>query len=146
MLNDFIKTTEDRDTILNSIDILSDSLYKTNFDIRKNLTPSAYQFIQSQAKGRITQSFLISLKQNLQDLPVLSLTLAFPPDEKMIEKLSGWVKTNVTDETLLDFEINPEILGGALISFNGKYLDESLSKKMEEIFSNQKEELLKTLN
>ena len=64
----------------------------------------------------------------------------------MIEKLSGWVKTNVTDETLLDFEINPEILGGALISFNGKYLDESLSKKMEEIFSNQKEELLKTLN
>ncbi|NCO45146.1 MAG: F0F1 ATP synthase subunit delta, partial [Vibrio sp.] len=46
----------------------------------------------------------------------------------------------------LDFEINPEILGGALISFNGKYLDESLSKKMEEIFSNQKEELLKTLN
>jgi len=146
MLNDFIKTTDDRDTILNSIDILSDGLYKTKFDIRKNLTPAAYQFIQSETGGRITQSLLAQVKEKLQNLPVLSLTLAFMPDEKMIEKFSAWVKVNLTDQTILDFEIDPSLLGGALISFNGKYLDGSLFKKMEEIFGNQKQELLKTLN
>jgi len=146
MSNDFIKTTEDRDAILNSIDILSDSLYKTKFDIRKDLTPAAYQFIQSQSGGRITQSFLIETKQKLHDLPVISLTLSFVPDEKIIEKLSGWIKVNVTKETILDIEVDPQILGGAVVAFNGKYLDESLRKKMEEVFSNEKQELLKTLN
>jgi hypothetical protein len=136
-----ICSTDECDLIIANIDLWLGSIFKTKEDIREKLNPMAFQFIQAEIEGRVSQPALEVLKEKLQNLPVLTLTLSFFPDAKTIEKLSTWVKSNIANQVIIDFQNDSEILGGAQISYNGKYLDDSLKKKLDEYFQNNNQSI-----
>lgn len=135
MSNDFIRTTEERDTILNSIDILLNNLYMVNSRLEKDINASDYLYIKKETSGEITNSSLSSLKEKLINLPVIGLTVSFVPNDKLIQKLSDWVKKNVNKEIIINLICDPEILGGLQISYKGQYMDESFSRKLGKVWN-----------
>lgn len=73
--------------------------------------------------------FLKELKEILQSLPILKLELAFLPSRSFLEKISLFLGKKI----VLDVKVNPEIVGGAILEYKGKYLNLSLEKKVAEI-------------
>lgn len=71
------------------------------------------------------------LKQDLEDMSVLELTLAFEPDKETIGMFYNWGRENIGKNILLSLKTDPEIVGGAIISYEGRYNDVSVAKKLE---------------
>ncbi|MBP6913710.1 MAG: hypothetical protein KBC00_03810 [Candidatus Levybacteria bacterium] len=68
-------------------------------------------------------------------IPVVSLQLAFEPTEPIIESLSSWFVQNIKTKVILDIHLERKIIGGALISLNGIYDDFTLKTKIETYFN-----------
>lgn len=77
--------------------------------------------------------FFENLKNYLLKLPQIKIEIAFSPSRQFIEKLSFWFKNNLKEKLILDLISNPEIVGGVIIEYRGKYLNYSLAKKINEI-------------
>lgn len=74
---------------------------------------------------------LRSFQKSISDLPVIKLIVASDPKPRVISTLSKWIKDKVDPYAIIDFEVEPEILGGAIISWKGKYKDVSISSKLD---------------
>jgi F0F1-type ATP synthase delta subunit len=97
-----------------------------------------FEFIlEAEKKGEIDFSsqeqfeFLENLKIKLDSLPLLKMTLAFSPTQSTIEKISQFLENKLGKKIILDISYNPEILGGAILEYRGKYLNLSLAKNLE---------------
>lgn len=91
-------------------------------------------------------AFCANLKELLKKLKVIKLVLAFCPSVKMLENIHNFVKENIGAGYILDIEILDEVLGGAVVMFNGKYADYTLKKTIEESFKDKREEIARALN
>jgi len=104
-----LRTKDDVDALLGEIDAYRDSLYKT--------------------KGKVQiPPELDKLEETVKKLEVVQLTLAYEPSPQDIEvffKAAG---------KILDISKDARILGGAVVSYQGKYSDYSLKKKLESYF------------
>ncbi|MBL7078035.1 F0F1 ATP synthase subunit delta [Candidatus Shapirobacteria bacterium] len=58
----------------------------------------------------------------------VDLTLAFSPGKDLLKKITAFVREKVASGAVLKITVDPKILGGAIISFQGKYLDGSLKE------------------
>ncbi|MFW6282471.1 MAG: F0F1 ATP synthase subunit delta, partial [Minisyncoccales bacterium] len=52
------------------------------------------------------------------------------PSKEFIEKISNKIEKEVGEKVILNLIINHKITGGIIIEYRGKYLDLSLSKKI----------------
>lgn len=89
----------------------------------------------------LIKDFLMGLKDQIRNLKSIEITLPFYPSEEMIENLFSWVLKNLGFGIILNIKEDREIIGGAIISFNGKYKDYSLKKKIDEAFATKKQEI-----
>lgn len=83
--------------------------------------------------------FFETLKELIKKLKIIKLVLAFDPTLKTIENVHNFIKDTVGTGYILDIEVSEEVLGGAIIIFNGKYYDFTLKKKVEEVFKDKNE-------
>jgi len=79
-------------------------------------------------------SFLETLKGLIKKFKVVKLVLAFDPAEKTITRIHNFVKEIIGIGYILDIEVSRNVLGGAIVEFDGKYKDFSLRKKIEDTF------------
>ena len=77
--------------------------------------------------------FLENLKRKLDSLPVLKMVLAFSPPPATIERISQFLENELGRKIILDLTCNPEIIGGAILEYEGKYINLSLAKNLEKI-------------
>lgn len=70
-------------------------------------------------------------------LPVVSLTLAIEPTEKITEDISFWFTKRFGKKVLLSFSLERSMIGGAYVSFDGLYKDYTLKTKIEKYFNKQ---------
>lgn len=149
-----IKTTDQARELLSEIDILLDALFKTD----TNAFEKALNSISILASQTLREAFqkdnisfedktmikecLIGLKEEMQKLKTLKLSLAFEVSEGSIDNLFAWVVKNIGEGCILDIKEDKKILGGTIIEFEGKYKDLSLKKTLEETFANKKEEIM----
>ncbi len=91
------------------------------------------------------QNSLEELKTTLKKLRILKLTLSFDPTESDIGIFFQWTKKNLGEGIILHVESNPTILGGAIIEFCGIYKDLSVKKKLETVFKDKREEVLRIM-
>ncbi len=77
--------------------------------------------------------FLENLKRKLDSLPVLKMVLAFSPPPATIERISQFLENELGRKIVLDLTCNPEIIGGAILEYEGKYINLSLAKNLEKI-------------
>jgi F0F1-type ATP synthase delta subunit len=78
--------------------------------------------------------FLDNFKNFLLKLPKMKLEIAFEPREVFILELDKWFKENLGKKIILDIFVNPKIVGGAKIEYQGKWKDYSLAKEIEKIY------------
>lgn len=79
-------------------------------------------------------NFFKTLKELLGKFKVIKLILAFDPTRKTIGNIHNFVKNTLGVGYILDIEVSEDLLGGAVIMFNGKYADFSLKKTIEDTF------------
>lgn len=79
------------------------------------------------------EAFLRELKEQVGKIPVLELTLAIDPSEKLLQNIQEWVVENTEIKVLIETKINKKLIGGLMISMNGYYHDYSVSKILEGI-------------
>src|SRR5690606_21777939 len=69
------------------------------------------------------QRYFNGLKEFLTSLPVLQLTLAYNPKNEQLETISEAVRRQTGKPVILQIHHNPQMLGGAVITFEGRYID-----------------------
>ena len=80
------------------------------------------------------KSFEINMKSLIdviKKIQTISLTLAVEPDEKIINKITAWLKTNVDYPLILDLSRKQSTIAGAIIGLNGKYYDHTLQNLLQ---------------
>lgn len=149
-----LKTTREVESLLVSLDTLTSTFFKSEkVPLEEALDSVSQDFARKLLRLFLKNNldpndkdavigFFDTLKTLLAKFKVIKLVLAFDPTNKTLEKLHNFVKETVGDGYIFDIEVSPDILGGAIVIFNGKYYDLSLKKTIEEAFANGKEEIL----
>ncbi|HSA83478.1 MAG TPA: F0F1 ATP synthase subunit delta, partial [Patescibacteria group bacterium] len=75
--------------------------------------------------------FLSRLRDDIQTIPRLTLTLSFEPTLELIKAINEWVIVNLKAAIILDFEVDNKLVAGAKVAYKGKIVDHSLQKRME---------------
>src|SRR3989344_4993570 len=97
-----IKTKSYADEVIEKIDELKDSLYNKRIDLDKKMGElfsfelkekiKAYSW-QEQVNLNDPESFgkfLTNLRNHIKNMPVVTIKIAFSPDEEIINEISAW--------------------------------------------------------
>jgi len=139
-----IQTTDDLHTLKEEISVLQKTFYEqsASFDsvlstqVRKYIADSISKELNSSGIGN--KEYLEGLLKELDKLSTVHLTLSYEPDAQSFASFYQWFVDNVGPAIVLDVYTNPNLLGGAQISFNGKYYDGSLITKINQINRSRK--------
>lgn len=142
-----LRTKQEVDQFLIQIDTLLARLFKTtsgSFEENlKKITSLNFALLLKEAlsKNNINpdnrqdlEGFLNDLKNEARKLKVIKLEIAFDPPDETISNIFDWISRNMGKGIILDITSNPSLIGGAIITFEGKYKDLSLKKRFEDIF------------
>ena len=140
-ITDLAKTYDELNRILAEVDILSASCFESSqdsFEVSldskvRNSTSEAIKHLLDNY-GLDKQNLLAEIKKTLLVLSVLKLTLPFEPNKPFLDRIYAWVKDNLPGSYVLAINYDPAIIGGVVVSIEGKYLDCSLRKQFEENF------------
>ncbi|OGM28143.1 hypothetical protein A2801_03080 [Candidatus Woesebacteria bacterium RIFCSPHIGHO2_01_FULL_41_10] len=91
------------------------------------------------------KSYLEDAIADLDKLEVLHLTVAVEPTEDMLIRIIDWVRKNVSDNVILSFDHSSTIVGGAIVSFRGKYRDISLRNVISDALVEDHDKILNQL-
>lgn len=95
-------------------------------DFYKNFTPKE------------TGLIFDDLEKTLPQIPLVTLYLAFEPGETEIAQIGTYLRANFKNIQLFEIKYNPDLIGGAALSYKGTYRDYSLRKKIDD----QKQQIL----
>lgn len=76
---------------------------------------------------------LEGLQAGLDAVKVVKLEVAFLPTKKFVEDLIKWTRVSISENVVFDIVVSPEIIGGARVSYRGKYCDFSVGKKLDDL-------------
>jgi F0F1-type ATP synthase delta subunit len=142
-----IKTTQEADFLVHEIDNLMLEFFKSEkISIEKAMKSISMEFAmqiaQAFAKSNLdvnnrdtVTDFFKTLKKMIKKLKIIRIVMAFDPPYRTIENIHNFVKDNIGIGYILDIEISQDVLAGAVVIFNGEYLDYSLKKSIENTFS-----------
>ena len=126
-----IKTKEDVDALEADIVAMESSVFNKKKKI--NVSSFGEKFLVGLGKEQIEE-----LKEKLKSLREVKMTIAVDPTKELVDSIFSEVALNVGEGFYLNLKKDAEILGGAIITFGGRYFDASLIKKIEGHFPSQK--------
>jgi len=144
-LREKIITIEDLNALFDQISVIENFLFKdikTPFseklkgEIKEDLRLIVENLEKKGIIGKLPNeqfSFFEKIKSELKKFLLIKLEIAFEPSEDFLLNIKKWLKENVQQETVLQIKTNPNIVAGLIIEYQGKYLDLSLAKKIDEI-------------
>ena len=140
---ELIKTTSERDAIVLELQKWQNNLYESA-DRANNvmLDSKIVQWIATQPDKIKAIKELTSL---LNEISVIEITTACDLPEKSLEKIHNKALELVKTPCNLKIIIDPVIVGGAQITFQGKYFDGSLAKKSDEYFHLHRQQIITEL-
>lgn len=149
-LYNLIITERDRNDVLSFLTSLSDTLFKVdgavNIVLENNqkygkiiseLLPEDW----SKKDKNVASKIIADLKQQIGSIKSVEVDLAIEPTEKIIHSLAAWAKRAFTNYVILNITVKPEIMGGVIIVVDGVYKDISLSRKLNEAFTNKQADI-----
>ncbi len=141
-----LKTIEKVEQIKSSIDTLNLKLsghsngsikdvfaqsFGENLFIFENLLKKQGIDLNDAAKVR---TFVDELEEQLNKAKYIELSLAYQPDDSAKGDLVEWFHKNVAANLVLKLSYDPHIIAGTKITIDGKYLDYSAKKGLEDYF------------
>lgn len=156
-MNDYplssIKTLEERKRLYSEISLILEVLFRQQADLEKILdtkvSPQLRTYILDLLQGkpldealreRIAKT-LAEIKKKAEGLQAITLTLAFEAQQSTIDRISSFARQTLGENIIIEINVEPGIIGGAIIVFNGLYRDYSLKTKLEEVFRTRREEI-----
>lgn len=88
-------------------------------------------FYQKFNKDNVYQ-ILSDLDKEIAKLPILTILLTFEPDEVTFSSLGMFARKIFGPSLMLDIKLDPRLIAGAALIWNGVYRDYSLRAKIEE--------------
>lgn len=116
------------------------TLYRTDISPAEHLaaalTPEELEFVSTRLGGELTNVAQIeeTLSESIQELlarPTLTIQIAFAPSQNFINETIDWLINHspISCQVILNF--NPTVIGGAIISWEGKQHDYCLASKID---------------
>lgn len=141
-----VRTVYEADILLGEVRLLMTSFYKSEDDfgkaLTKNIRGASSNFIKKLTdKSEDKLGVLKNLEKEIQELPRIHLIVGFEPNDETITKIHTWLRSEVSSNLILDLVYDYQILGGAIIEYQGKFADYSTKKKISDFFYNQKAEI-----
>ena len=81
----------------------------------------------------------------IEKLKVIKIVLAFDPSTKTIANIHNFITDLLGIGYILEIEVFQEILAGAIVIFNGKYIDFSLKKRIEDTFKEKADQIVSVI-
>lgn len=126
-----IRTREDLEYLVSDLEELRVNLYKV-----KN-GHSIPEIIRSEFdRAPDKNAFLETMRKLLITARVMELTVPSYLEEDAINKISAWVKRNISENVVLKLKVDESLMAGALISYNGKFKDYSFKEALTETVKN----------
>ncbi len=141
--SEFFSTKAEANDFLSRLTAVSDKIFENEFDLKKMLTEQfginkSDRLLSLLRENNInTQSFadiktfLQKMQETISSFPVLSLTIAFEPQEQTLKNLSEWFLINMKKQVIFDIKVDYRLVAGAAINFNGKFSDFSIRPIVE---------------
>jgi hypothetical protein len=130
-------TTEDVRELVSGIESIQAAIYKGKADFDKELHQSVSslftEIFETESQGN-WEKYLDDLKQELLNLKVLEITIGTELNRNSLEEIGDVAKKFISDRVVLDILVERSILGGAILSINGKYKDYSLKSEVDAWF------------
>lgn len=135
-----VKTREQVNLMLWEIDELEKAVFKVDSNIfnetlNSKVRATTATFISSEIAGRDKTEFFKNLKDQLNSLKYLELTIAFEPTQSSLDRISDWARKNVAENICLDIKRDKRIIGGAVVTYNGRFKDYSLVHEVDAYFN-----------
>jgi hypothetical protein len=86
----------------------------------------------SQAERDQKAEGLKALKTQMEDYKVFKVNLSFVPGPEFATRMYDWVAAKVGAGVIVDFGFSPDLIAGLTVEWQGKYLDLSLERTLEE--------------
>jgi len=146
-LSNFFNTKAEANDFVTRLATISENLYQTDFTIEHALMEAfgikkkdifilllREQGIPLDATSALKE-FFCQLAKSVATFPVLTITVSFEPKEQTLKTLSTWFVVNTKRQVIFDIQVDPSLLAGAAITFNGKFFDFSVRSHFDQIFN-----------
>lgn len=139
-----IKTKQYADEVIEKIDELKGSLYNKRIDLDKKMSELFSFEMKDKIKSYSWQEqinlndpesfgkFLTTLREHIKNMPVVTIHIAFEPNDGIVKEVSEWFVEGFGKNILIDLQLDRSLIGGAKIIFNASEKDFSLRKRLEE--------------
>ncbi len=145
-LHPYLVTKNEVNKLLLLLRQLTSELFKQGFDLDTYLAnETSYELAQGiknllkenqlspNAEKSILQNFFLKIQEPISSLPVVHIILAFSPKVGLVKFIHDWFYQNFKKTVTLDISVDESLIGGGVISFNGKANDYSLKNTIEQI-------------
>lgn len=142
-----LSTTNEAAEVVEEINNLLNQYYKNDqttsiMSWAKKLKPELFQSLEmvlennniAEGNTSVLKLFLEQLEKAVQSCKVLSVTIAAPANQQLVNKLSQYGKSQFGNTTIIEITVDPTIIGGAIVTYQGNYLDYSIKRKLDEYF------------
>jgi len=143
-----LETTEDRDELLEVVDLLLSGLYQKKEKTFESILESQVPLpIRNAIRKDLTDfqiekdNYLNQLKLLSKKMQIVTLTIAFSPSYTTINTISALIKKKYGELTLIECGYAPSIIAGVTVVYDGKYYDFSVRKKFDQVMDNLRENL-----
>lgn len=128
------KTKEEEEVLLEELSEIYESLYVTKPGATQEvLDQKVRHSVASLVRENLDDKLLKDLMEKIKSRRLLKLTLAIDPSEDIISEVYEWAVKNISEDIVIDISKDKEILGGAIVSYEGKYFDYTLWKTLRNI-------------
>jgi len=83
-------------------------------------------------KAANLQKLLEGIRRTVAVIPIMELTVAVEPSELALVRIKEWIDTHSHTKVVLEIKVNPRVIGGVKIAFDGKYHDYTVRKTIIE--------------
>jgi len=114
-----------------------ESMLLTEFGIQKKdrfLSLLRNNQINTTSNSNLSEFFNL-ITQKISSLPIVTLSIAFEPDSQSLQDLSQWFTLNINRQVIFEIIVDPKLIAGAAITYNGRYEDYSAKSKFAQILS-----------
>ncbi|MGI8419442.1 MAG: F0F1 ATP synthase subunit delta [Candidatus Levyibacteriota bacterium] len=144
-LTAFFTTKSQANEFATRLNAFSESVYHTNFSLEKDSLhylgmKKSEAFLKLMQDNNIAtdsasaiKSFIAKLQVTIKSLPLLTITIAFEPNEEVLHTLADWFVMNLNKQFLLEILIDPALVAGAIIKYKGAFMDASSKLLVEKI-------------
>ena len=86
---------------------------------------------------QVIKTFLQRLQSAIRSCEVLSITIAVNPTQAFLMQIGTYSKQLFGETTLIEINVDTSVIGGGIVIYKGRYVDQSLKKKLDEYFSSK---------